>query len=202
MVAKQIRKQAYKEIFKEGKSHQEVYETLRAKGSESPEELADALAAIPSRAKHEKTKALWISYAAILGLVALLRIAAIFLNAELTNLEKPGIFLLLTLLSILIPAWGIFSAFRGDHKSLMIVPLLLVLNTLRSLSRTDFDFNVGTGISLGLLAGIVLLAVLTSTRWKSKYRKTTEQFEVDGKLKSRLRIQFEGETNAEILDDL
>jgi hypothetical protein len=190
MTTREIRKQGYKKIFKQGKSHQEVYEEIRTASQESPEEIAEILAAIPSQAKNNSVKPYWMIYCSLLGLVMILRLMAVGL-LWVSGIREPWILLLAVALGVVVPVAGIISAFQGKVQGYGGIAGLMFLNIVRMFTQGEIGSHFTSYIVLGLFVAIIIFAAIIPRKLKIGFSKTVEKKEVDGKIKNRLVIQFE-----------
>ena len=203
MTKRQLRKAAYTAIFKEGKTHDETFETLRSSGGAEvpPSEVAKIIATIPSQALYQKKKALWMTYAALMGIFIILRALYIILMLNVMQSSlNPAFFLIAVLVGIAVPAWAIYSVFTGRFQSLNAVGALLILGFVRGL-RNGVEINIEFGIATAIVLALVVLSFLIPYLFKVPYTKSVEEVEVNGVMKKRLSVRFsETSKSDELLD--
>lgn len=203
MNKRQIRKAAYTAIFKEGKTHDETFESLRSSGGKDvpPSEIAKILATIPSQALHQQKKSLWITYAVLMGVFILLRslVIIVMLNMMQSNLN-PAFFLIAIIIGIAVPVWAIYSVFTGRVHTLNAVGALLIIGFIRGL-RDGIEVNLEFGIATAIVITLVVLSFAIPYIMKVPYTKSVEEVEVNGKMKKRLKVSFaETSKNDQLLD--
>lgn len=185
-----IRRRAYREVWKEGKTHQEVYDAIREETKESPEELAIVISAVPSPAKNQEKKMFWMLTAFLLFCVAGLRSYAL-IETPPEEISKLGYTIPLALFGIALPLYSILGVTKAKMLSYgwggisSMVTLIMVYAQDQFIS--DSMVHV-TAIFAGLamLSGIILPRLM-----KMKFKVSVEKKEVDGKIKNRQVITFE-----------
>ena len=79
MTKRELRKEAYNRIIKEGNTHQEAFDAMQSDKSFSKEEIAENLSKIPSKAVIERVKIWKIAFITVLAIIILMRILGITL---------------------------------------------------------------------------------------------------------------------------
>jgi hypothetical protein len=196
---KEIRKKGYAEIIKNGRTHQEVYDEIKTTRPAFNKTIAQHLGDIPSMAVRSKWQ-IWLNvYIALTGVMVLLRILGVFVLLE--QKVAPMIILVAILLSLVLPAVGIFGALKYKLELLKSTSFIYVIFTVRSLSQVEMD--VSSIIVLSLVASIVLLGLLIPYKMKTLFKTTIVKKEIDGKVLTDYDIQFEDSfvhTNDDLLD--
>lgn len=185
-----IRRRAYREIWKEGKTHQEVYDQLRQETKESPGELATILSAVPSPQKNQEKKMLWLLAAFLFFGLAVLRSFALIKTPpeEIPNL---GYTLPIILFGIAIPLYAIYGVSKAKMLSYGWAGLSSLVTLIMVYAQTQFIEGPMIHFT-ALVAGLAMLSGMIVPRMlKMKFETTVEKKEVDGKMKNRQVITFE-----------
>lgn len=185
-----VRRNAYKQIWKEGKSHQEAYEYATENSNESPEEIAIALKSIPSPKVNMEKKLFWIVHVAILVIVIALRGYALATtpSEEFTNL---GYLIPLLVFSIALPIYGIYGARKGMMFPYGWVGLSMIVNLILLFAQEQFVPDAIIWITaIAYILGI-LSAGIVPRLLRMKYTKHVEEFESNGKTKKRQVFKFD-----------
>lgn len=134
MNKRQLRKKAHESIVKNSVSHQVTFDTLKKEVNIGPGKLADLLVNIPSTYKSKKHKTLITIYLISLNIIVLMKlIEIVFLFGQDT---KISFIILMTLIGVALPVYGIVSAINGRLMSYNIVALLLASSFFRTFSFT------------------------------------------------------------------
>jgi len=205
MTKRQLRKAAYTAIFKEGKSHSDVFLTLRKKTTIDGNTLADIISGVPSRERMQSTKAVWMSYVGVLGIVVLMRLFYVILLAQ--QLDPNAItYVLLPIIafSIFVPAGGIFAGFTGRRNMLPGVAIFLSMGILRGIQYSDLNFRWDSYLMFALVAALIVLTFLLWTKWKTPYAMKVKTVTTDKGEEKEIQYHFSDPDrgNAEVLDDL
>lgn len=184
-----IQKRAYREIWKDGRTHQEVYDTIRNEIQESPEELATIISAIPSPKRNQKKRGLWLVYALTLFDVAGLRIYAL-METPADQSSNFGYLIPTVLFGVLIPLYGVWGATRANLMSYGWTGISLLTTLVLLFAQTQYVDDTIVYITAASTVLGMVFAGMVPRLLKGKYDKTVEKTEVDGKTKSRLIITF------------
>ncbi len=204
MTKKQLRKEAHKSIFKDGKTHTQTFLELKPKTDWPDESLADLISGITSKEKHEETKSIWVVYMAVLGAIVLLRIFYISLVVqEIGASVTPLIIIPMVAFSLFVPAWGIYTVYNGMRHNVYTVAAFLTFGVFRGLQQSNFQLTWDSYVVFGLIAALLVLSTLLWSKWKTPYSKNVELKETENGASKKLRYQFEDDLNlnADILDD-
>lgn len=190
MTRRELKKNAYRMIVKENKSHQDTFDELRRDQVNGPEELAEDISKIPSQEKQKQNQTLVYIYVGMLALVILLRIVGITLTFGIMNIEA-NMLLVLIALGVILPAAGIFGALTRRQDSYRTIGILLIVSIARALTRGEVAADPLALIWLTPTAVAIALAFYIPTRLKTNFTKKLIQAEVDGKIKKTLEITFQ-----------
>ncbi len=183
------RKAAHKLIFKENKSHQEAFDILSKEISGSKEALAGEVSAIPSKTQYDRIKILIYIYVAFLSIVLILRSIGIYFVAQ--DIEQPVILLLLIVLGIFLPVFGIFGAITARMEIFKSVGILMAMNILRSLRSFKELDGWPEYVTIGFFVACAALAFFIPTRIKTPFTKKLVETEIDGNTKNVMEYTFE-----------
>lgn len=189
-----IRRHAYKQIWKEGKTHQEVYDEVREKSNESPEEIAITLKSIPSKRVNDEKKWFWIIHIVVLIAIIGLRGYALSVTPteEISNL---GYLIPLLIFSMILPVYGVYGATRGMMFAYGWVGLSMIVNLILIFAQTQYVPDQLIYVTAGLYVVAMLTAGIIPRLLRTKYTKTVEEFEKEGKKKKRLIFTFPEDEN-------
>lgn len=190
MTRKWLKKNAYRMIVREDRSHQETFNSLRQEQANGLEELADDISRIPSRARQNQYQLAVYSYVALLGLTLVLRSISIVLNLGFYN-SNINVILLLVALGLIVPGLGIFGALTRRHESYRVVGILIVIGIIRSAGKGEIRLDP---LSLLWLTPSVVAAVLAfyiPAKLRTPFSKKIVVEEQDGKSRKRMEITFE-----------
>lgn len=185
----QIHKRTYRELWHEGKTHQEIYDTLRSEIQESPEELANIICAVPSPKRNNEKRTLWLIYILLLADVAGIRVYAL-MNLPSEAFSNYGYLVPTILFSIVVPVYAIMGASRARMMSYGWAGISLLTTIILLFAQEQYVSDTIVYITAALAGAAMILAGIIPRVLKRKYEKTVEKTEVDGKVKSRLVITF------------
>lgn len=198
MTKKEIKKEGYKRIVKEGQSHQTVFEDLKTSKPAFNLTIAEELSKIPSKGIIEKYKNLRIVYISLLGLFILLRVVFIVFIMQMLS-ANPGLMLIALLVGVFVPIMGIFGIMTHRLELLKTVSILLILGIFRSLQHMSFEPE--EFIWLIPVAGIIVLGFVIPAKLKTSFTSKTVHSEINGKKVVDYDIRFET-TELEIGDEI
>ena len=200
MNKKEVKKKGYIEVIKNRRSHQEVYEEFKTTRPALNKTIATQLGEIPSAAIRAKWQIWLYIYIGLISLLALLRLLGVF--ALIGTGMKPALLLIIGLLTLILPALGIFGAIKYKMELLRSTSIIIVIFTIRSLNKVTYDSSAI--IALSLLAIVVLLGFLLPYKMKTPFKTTIVKKEIDGKMITDFDIQFQDDfvmVNDDILDN-
>lgn len=192
MTKREIKKAAYQAIVKENKTHQEVFDELRTKGSIELDTLAEEIAKIPSPAKHNSQQTLRYIFVGVLSVVIILRILSVISLASMNI--NPNILILAVVLGLVVPALGIYGALASKVEFYRTTGILLVLSVFRSFTNGQVSADPIDYIVLVPFVAAIALAFYIPTKLKTSYSKKVSKQEVNGKMKPRLDFVFDSST--------
>jgi len=204
MKKRQLKKEAYKLIVKEGRSHQETFEALRPQSSIGPEDLANEISKVPSKQKNNEFKTLRYILIGALGAVIILRIISIYALTLEMNLNTP-LLLLGIILGIFVPVLGIIGILISKPETYSVVALLLILGIFRSLRQENVDLN--DPITWAVLAPFILaigLSFFLMFKLKTPFtKKVNKETSESGEIITKVQYTFEEQklSNSELLDE-
>jgi hypothetical protein len=199
MTKKEIKKKGYTEIITNNRPHQEVYEELKTTRPAFNKTIAAELGDIPSAGVRAKWQIWLYIYIGLLAIMALLRVLTLLtlINANV----KPIVLLIASLLALVMPAIGIYGAFKYKMELLKSTSFIIAIFAIRELGKITLD--AGTSIGLGLIAAVVILGLVIPYKMKTPFKTSIVKNEIGGKTVTDYDIQFEDDysiTNDELLD--
>ena len=204
MSKRKIRRQGGKLILKQGKTHQSAFRELVPESKLSHQEIANELAKIPSQRKVETVKIFNIIFIVCLSLVILLRIIGIIALGVLDNMGT-GPLLLIILVTLIVPAVGIYGAINYKAEIYKSVGILLLIGIFRSVTNGDFAYVAkDTYTLIGYIPYFVAIALAfyIPTRLKTAFSIKVVTKE-DGSKKKQIIFEEEPTevSDSEVLDD-
>lgn len=201
MTRREIRKAAYKAIVKEGKSHQECFDSLKEDPKINIENLAKEVSKVPSTGKSEEFANLRNVYIVCLALVVVIRAISI---TQLTGALDGKALVFLILLGIIYPAYGIYAALVRKTETYNSMALIIGVNIIQSLAKTkNFDFN-SIWVLIPFVA-VTVIALVLSFKLKTNYKKeivTIKDPEGNSINKTIYTFEDTRKSNEEILDTI
>jgi hypothetical protein len=192
MTKRELRKEAYKRIHKEGATHQEVFDTLQHDKSFSIEELADNISKTPSKAVIERVKIWKIIFIAVLAIIILMRILGIVLITSTITID-PVFLALLALFGLVVPLMGIIALVTHRYDGLKGLSFLFVFSIIRSLRRFD-DLDPYTIVEFIPYGIAIILGFWISHIAKTPYNRVVKDVEQpDLSIRKTTHIVFEEE---------
>jgi len=190
MTKRELRKIAYKRIFKDGATHQEVYDDLQTDKSFTKEEIAEHLSKIPSKSVVERIKIWKIVYIGLMSVIILQRIVGIFIMGSVNNIDGP-LLLILIFAGIVMPAAGIFSVVQNKIDTLKMYSIFFILSFLRSYKQFEVMDVLAIAVLIPYIAAIVL-GFWLQFKSKTPYKRVVkDEVQVDGSIKKTAHIIFE-----------
>ena len=191
MTERAFYKKAYKLIFKEGKTHQEVYDQHVKESQLGPETVARAISMVPSKAKNESLKPFWTAFILLVVAMAVLRITTLFqydqlVEGTLSTLIFAGIVI------VIVPFFGIHAAMSGKATSYSGASLLSMIAVIRGFFAYDFGTETMHYTYIGMAVLLLILGGLISRRLRAGYTKNLIDHEKeDGKIVKRITYSFD-----------
>ncbi|MDH4472265.1 MAG: hypothetical protein QE487_06635 [Fluviicola sp.] len=190
MTKRELRKEAYSRIIKEGNTHQEAFDAMQHDKSFSKEEIAENLSKIPSKAVIERVKIWKIVYIALMGVIILLRILGIAVLGSVNQIETP-LLVILVLAGIVMPAFGIVSTVQNKIDALKFYSIFFIIGVFRSFKSFQ-GLDVLTIAVLVPYAAAVILGFWLPYIAKTPYNRVTKDEEQpDGSIRKTAHIVFE-----------
>jgi hypothetical protein len=203
MTKRAIRKEAYKSIVKEGKSHQETYDNIKEKTEGKSKFIADEISKFPSSGKADETKTIRYVFIGLLVLVGIMRAAGLLVLNEEFNFPMTVIAIGL-LFSLLVPILGVFTALTHRVNNYNGVAILLALSILRSFRDENMVLDEITMIVLLPYIAVIALAFYIPSKLKTPYRIVNSAKTIEGKERNIPTIKFEDtrsrSNQSEVLD--
>ena len=192
MTKRELRKEAYNRIVKEGNTHQEAFDAMQSDKSFSKEEIAENLSKIPSKAVIERVKIWKIVFIAVLAIIILMRILGITLIGSAMAMN-PVFLALLVLFGLVVPAMGIFALATHRYDGLKGVSFLFILSIIRSIRKFD-DLDPYTIIEFVPYVIAIILGFWISYIAKTPYKRVVKDVEQpDLSIRKTVHIVFEQE---------
>ncbi len=200
MTKRETRKEAYRQIVKQNRSHQEVFDELRGSSSLDVAALATLVGAIPSAEKRQQNKTLAIVFIVVCAIVILLRVLGVASLPLISNMNLPLLILALAL-GLVVPVVAIIGMITWRVEMLTATAGLLLLSLIRTFTNDKQFLN--DSISLVFLiphVTAIILAFFMPYRLKTGYRETVIKEEKDGSQVSRKTVIFEKQEKVQSLD--
>lgn len=196
-----IRKAAYKSIAKEGKSHQEFFDSFKAENKVKGELLAEETAKIPSLSKMKETTTIRYIYVGLLAVILVLRIFGV---TELTQSMGmgTGLMVLALILALGVPVIGIIAGLTQRAHFYNPVGLLMALAIMRSFTSKNIEMDETVLIVMIPMAVVIALSFYLPSKLKTTYeRKVTKEMK-EGNEVTKVSYIFEKSSidSDEILD--
>ena len=191
MTERAFYKKAYTLIFKEGETHQEVYDQNVKESQLGPETVARAISMVPSKAKNESLKPFWMAFILLVVAMAVLRITTLFkfdqlADGTLSTLIFAGIVI------IIVPFFGIHAAMAGKATSYSGASFLSMIALIRGFFADDFGTETTHYIYIGMAVLLLILGGMISRRLRAGYTKNLIDHEKeDGKIVKRITYSFD-----------
>lgn len=210
MTKRTLKKDIYRKIIKEKRSHQTVFEELRTQRVIKPTELIEEIAKYPSPNGMRKYHLLVIFFIISLSMLLVIRLLPLqYLTATFAP-NKQAV-LITVLVSMIVPVFGISVIIRKRFNEYKVIGLLLILGIIRSgLSIAGGKVAVGyfaivspvlLVLFLPLIACIVF-AFLIPSLMKTNYTKQVKVEEVNGVKKKYLHAVFDSNGMSSSDEDL
>ncbi|MDX2360655.1 MAG: hypothetical protein QNK23_07600 [Crocinitomicaceae bacterium] len=194
MTKKQIRKRAYQGIYKEGRTHQEVFDEIRSEYGKDLEATAEIVSKVPSRQKQESLKIWRVVFIAVLAILIILRSLGVWALMESGGAQR-SVFIIALFFGLIVPVLGIIAALTARAEFYYTVGALLTLSILRSFGQRDIQFEPIVLIAMTPVVISIILAFVLPIKLKTKYTLRIVKEEVNNKIVSRSECIFEDFTS-------
>ncbi|ASS48649.1 MAG: hypothetical protein A3D31_07160 [Candidatus Fluviicola riflensis] len=202
MTKRELRKEAYRRIIKDGETHQEAYDALQHDKSFSKEEIAEILSKIPSGAVIERVRIWKIVFIAVLATIILMRIVGIALLASVT-IVNPVLVVTMVLFGLVVPGMAIYSLVAHKYEGLKGLSFLFILSIFRSFRKFD-DLDPYMIIEMIPYVVAIILGFWLSHIGKTPYKRIVKDEEQpDLSIRKTAHIVFEEQqvkTSNDLLD--
>ncbi|MFT6502397.1 MAG: hypothetical protein ACJASQ_002523 [Crocinitomicaceae bacterium] len=191
MTERAFYKKAYQLIFKEGQTHQQVYDEHVKESQLGPETVARAVSMVPSKAKNDSLKPFWMAFIVLVIAMAGLRLMTLFQYDQLAdgtvwNLIFAG------LVIVIVPLFGIHAALSGKATSYSGASFFSMIAMVRGFFSDDFGTDTTHYIYAGMAVVLFVLGGLISRRLRAGYTKNIINHEKeDGKIVKRITYSFD-----------
>lgn len=190
MTERKLYKKAYKFIFQEGHSHQEMYDLEHIESGLGPESVARTISMIPSQEKYASLKMFWMSYASIIALSAILRVIVMALEDQFNTMDITAI-IFAFLLVILAPILAFYGSFQAKPTLFGLASMLILVGLIRGLWSTDLGGDATKYAIIGCYVIAMILGSLIPRRLRVGYTKHVVDKEKDGKIVKRVTYSFD-----------
>lgn len=185
-----MRKFAYKKIWKEGKTHQQVYDEILTLSNESPEEIALTLKSVPSPQKNQEKKSLWMIAALLFLGVAGLRSFALIVSPP-EAMSDLGYVIPLVIFGIAMPLYGVYGATKGMIMAYGWMGITMITNVILVLAQTQYVSDSITYLT-AIVAGLAMVSSgIVPRMLRVNYTRTVEEIESNGKTKKKAVFTFD-----------
>jgi hypothetical protein len=157
MTERQFYKHAYKEIFNNRRTHQDVYDEEVKESLLGPETVARTISMTPSREKNDGLKGLWMTFIALVVIGAIMRIAIMVIYDQFSDLSITG--LIFAGLLILSP----ILAFIGATKAKIFFYGFTTMIITAALIRAFFSDDYGSDELRYAMAGLAVVTFVLSS---------------------------------------
>ncbi|MDC0100372.1 hypothetical protein OAI90_08785 [Crocinitomicaceae bacterium] len=191
MTERAFYKKAYQLIFKEGQTHQQVYDEHVKESQLGPETVARSISIVPSKAKNDSLKPFWMAFIVLVIAMAGLRLMILFQYNQIAdgtvwNLIFSG------LVIVIVPLFGIHAALSGKAYSYTGASFFSMIAMVRGFFSDDFGTDTAHCIFLGMAVVLFVLGGLISRRLRAGYTKNLIDHEKeDGKIVKRITYSFD-----------
>lgn len=197
MTKKQARKEAYFQIVKQNKNHQEVFDQLKTTSGVEITFLATIMSGIPSVVKRRNNKTLIVVIILCSSSFILLRILKFWLFFSVPGIEMKSL-VIYTFLGVILPVFVIISAIRWKMEPIGAVALLLIFNVIGTVLEEGIQLvDPFELLSLLLQMGIIVLGFMLLFRTRTAFKVKESIVERDGKSVFRQIVTFDDETKME-----
>lgn len=197
MTKKLARKEAYLQIVKQNKNHQEVFDQLKTTSGLEITFLATIMSGIPSEAKRRNNKTLIVVMILCCSLFIVLQMLKFWLFFSVPGIDLKSL-VIYTFLGVILPVFVIISAIRWKMEPIGAVSLLLILIVIGTLVEEGVQLiDPFQLLSLLLQMGIIVLGFMLLFRTRTAFEVTESIVERDGKSVFRQVVTFNEEAKIE-----
>lgn len=190
MKKREVRKEVYQLIVKEGKSHQETFDELRESTGMNAEALAAEVSKVPSPARQDHHKALVFVYVGLLCLVILLRTLSIFTLSWTEGVQVKFLFLMV-LVGVILPLSGIWGALTARSEMYQVVGVFLAISVFRGFTQGQFPLEALDILLLIPFVAVIILSFYIPYKLKTPYQKMIRKMEADGMVTTKIEYVFD-----------
>jgi len=196
-----LRKAAYKGIAKEGKGHQEFFDSFVSNNKVKGEILAEETAKIPTLGKMKETTSLRYIYIAVLAIILVLRMVGVTEHTQSMGMGT-GFIVFALILALGVPVIGIVAALTQRVNLYHPVGLLMGLAILRTFTNKNIEIDESVFIVLAPMAVAIILSYYIPSKLKTGYeRKVRKEMKGEKEVTSVYYIFEESKLDSdEILD--
>lgn len=190
MTERKLYKKAYKYIFEEGHTHQEMYDLEHIESGLGPESVARTISMIPSQEKYASLKVFWMSYAGIIALNAILRLVVMAIDDQFNTMDITAL-IFAGLLVVLAPILAFYGSFKAKPTIFGLASVLILVGLIRGLWSTDLGEDTTKFAIIGCYIIAIILGSLIPRRLRVGYTKHVVDKEKDGKIVKRVTYSFD-----------
>lgn len=189
MTKKQIKKEAYKKIVKEGLSHQEVYDNLKTSKASFNVMIAAELKKIPSSKVMQEKQILKVIFLIVLGL--LLAIGILALYGLLQMGENPARLLVSTIFWVFAPGFMIYGLLSRRMELIRSGAFALTFGLVRNFMNEGIIFDPVVFVFYGIWIASIVMGFGMGNWLKTPYNKKIYHEMIDGKKTTQVAINFD-----------
>ena len=190
MTERKFYKQAYQLIFKEGKTHQEVYDQFVKETKLGPESVARTLSMVPSKRKHESLKSVLMLFIGLVIGIAAIRLVVMFSTDQL---EVMNIWTMIFAVLMIVgaPALAIYGSFNGKVYMFGGASFFIVCGIIRGFFSTDLGTEATQYAIIGMGVIAFILSSILPLRLRVGYEQKLIDKEKEGKIVKRITYTFD-----------
>ncbi|MCG8576425.1 MAG: hypothetical protein MI810_16185 [Flavobacteriales bacterium] len=189
MTKKQIKKEAYKKIVKEGLSHQEVYDNLKTSKASFNVMIAAELKKIPSLKVMQEKQNLKIIFLVVVGILLATRILALY-GLQQMGLS-PAVLLIALALWIVAPGIMIYGLLARKTELIRSGALALTFGLLRNFMNEGIVLDPVVLIFYAPWIASIVMGFGMGNWLKTPYNKKIYHEMIDGKKTTQVAISFD-----------
>lgn len=190
MTERQFYKKVYKQIFKEGKTHQEVYDEEVKESLLGPESVARSVSMVPSKAKYESLKGLLTLFIIMAMMFATVRLIIFLMYNQMADASLTGL-IFAGFVVLLIPPITVYSVKNAKLFLFGLVSLIAVAAIIRSYFSNDFGSETLQYLMVAFGIGIFILSSIIPRKMRVSYTQKIVDKEQDGKIVKRITYTFD-----------
>ena len=190
MTERKLYKKAYKYIFVEGHSHQELYDQEHIESGLGPESVARTLSMIPSQEKYASLKKFWMAFAGLIVLSAVLRLVVMVLKDQFSTMDTTAL-IFAGILVVLAPILAVVGALTAKPTLFGLASMLMFVGLFRGLWSEDLGGDASKYTIIACYVFALVLGSLIPRRLRVGYTKHVIDKEKDGKIVKRITYSFD-----------